>query len=46
MLAFILGEGTSSHKVPNETQLVDHMPFFILLLGIALTIMWLGRMDI
>jgi hypothetical protein len=34
------------HKVPSETQLVDHVPFFLFLLGMALTMVWLGRVDI
>jgi len=32
----------NSHKMPSETQLLDHMPFFILLLSTTLTIVWLG----
>ncbi len=32
----------NSHKMPSETQLVDHMPFFILLLGTTLMIVGFG----
>jgi hypothetical protein len=46
MLSLVPVEGSHGHKVPSETQLVDHLPFFLFLLGMALTMVWLGRVDI